>query len=107
MPVHKSEHLSESLVKVIVRHMHVSKIWESCTEDDIYEAADSIGQIVTWSFDAQAYLKEGNFVDSLDDILNPTIGQRAYIREIDGVLRYEWRNGQWWDIGDLPDKTFY
>lgn len=96
-----------SLAEVVARHMRVIGIWPCCTERDIVECADCMGQLMTWRFDALAFLKEGDFFDSIDDIVEPVEGMQVNIRREGIVLRYRYSKGRWIGIGDLPDKVYY
>ncbi|MCM3338394.1 hypothetical protein M3650_07055 [Paenibacillus sp. MER TA 81-3] len=96
-----------SLAEVVARHMQTIGTWPNCTAGDILDCADCMGQLMTWRFDALAYLKEGNFYDSLDDIQKPIEGMCANIRQEGIVLRYRYSDGKWISIGELPDTVYY
>jgi hypothetical protein len=56
-------------------------------------------QIVWQSFFANAFYKKHNTYFSWDDVPEPIEGMYADIISKEILERYQYRDGQWWDIG--------
>ena len=61
-------------------------------------------QIVWHKFRSYAYYKVAPYYESWDDLPEPVEGMHAYIVHKENMERYQFRGGEWIDIGaDSPD----
>ncbi|WP_211749936.1 hypothetical protein [Paenibacillus sp. Marseille-Q4541] len=92
-----------SMCERIAKMMRQKGVWPDCTAEDIHASADRYEQIPNWNRDALAYLKEGRYYYSLDEVQNPTEGMLVHIRHKGYIMQHVYRSGVWKEIGDIKD----